>query len=123
MDIKAVVFSALAITLSGGLLWAGFTGADNRSRQEGEREYEEHTYGSSEHEAVRSLKQQGDILSLEEILGHARQHHEGRVLETELERKRGIYIYEVELVDAEGQVWEMKLDAQTGELLKEERER
>jgi len=44
------------------------------------------------------------------------------VLETELEHKKGMYIYEVELLDAHSQVWEIKLDAKTGKLIKMELE-
>ena len=44
------------------------------------------------------------------------------MLETELERKGERYIYEIELVDDQGQVWELKFDAASGELLKEKQE-
>ena len=47
---------------------------------------------------------------------------EGGVLETELERVSDGYIYEIELVDDSGQVWELKLDASSGELLQSELE-
>lgn len=115
MDIKVVVFSVLALAGTTGLLWAGFTAADN---ERGTRpdEYE------SEHEAVRELMRQGDILPLEQILEQARRQHPGRVLETELERERGGYIYEVEMLDDSGEVWELEFDAATGELLKQEQE-
>jgi uncharacterized membrane protein YkoI len=44
------------------------------------------------------------------------------VLETELEQKKGIHIYEIEILDAQSQVWEIKLDAKTGKLIKLELE-
>ena len=69
-----------------------------------------------------SLAQQGDILPLEQILQTAREHHTGRVLETELEREGDRYVYEIELLDESGQVWELEFDAATGELLKREQE-
>ena len=72
-----------------------------------------------EHDAVRAIKQRGDILSLDQILRDARAQHAGRVLESELEQKDGRYVYEVELVDDQGRVWEMKFDAGTGEVLRE----
>ena len=59
---------------------------------------------------------------MQQILERARRHHDGKVLETELEQDRGRYIYEIELVDRQGQVWEMKFDAGSGELLKENQE-
>ena len=36
----------------------------------------------------------------------------------ELEKKGGRYIYEVELLNNNDEVWEVKLDAKTGELIK-----
>ena len=44
------------------------------------------------------------------------------MLETELEQKRGGYIYEVEMLDDNGEVWELKFDAASGELLEQELE-
>ena len=95
----------------------------------GEREREAHelserggAYSSGEHDEVRSLQQRGAILPLQQILERARRYHEGRVLETELEQKGERYIYEIELVDDQGQVWELKFDAASGELLKEKQE-
>ena len=109
MDIKTLIFSAIALAGTAGLLWTGLTTADA----------ERHGH---EQEAVRSLTQQGDILPLEQILEAARQHHAGKVLETELEREDDRYIYEIELLDEGGTVWEMEFDATTGELLKQEQE-
>ena len=74
------------------------------------------------HDHAKALQEQGDILPLEQILEQARQSHPGRVLETELERKRGSYVYEVEILDDSGEVWEMEFDAASGELLKQEQE-
>lgn len=75
-----------------------------------------------DHDHAKRLVETGDILPLEPLIEQARQLHPGRILEVELENKRGRRIYEIELVDSEGIVWEMKFDAQTGELLKTERE-
>jgi uncharacterized membrane protein YkoI len=47
----------------------------------------------------------------------ARAAKPGEIIETELEREQGRYVYEVEILDSAGQVWEVKLDARTGELL------
>lgn len=113
MDIKAIIFSAIALAGTTGLLWTGLTTAD-AGRQGHDSDHEQ--------EEVRSLTQQGDILPLEQVLQAARQQHAGRILETELERDDGRYIYEVELLDDSGEVWEMEFDAATGELLKKERE-
>jgi len=73
-------------------------------------------------QTARQLLSAGKILPLEKITKLAKEIKPGEVLETELERKKGIYIYEVELLDANSQVWELKLDAKTGKLIKMELE-
>jgi len=72
--------------------------------------------------AARKLSDAGIILPLEKIVAAARAVKPGEILETELERKHGRYVYEVEILDARGQVWEVKLDAKTGKLIAVESE-
>lgn len=72
--------------------------------------------------AARRLNASGTILSLEKITESAKKVKPGHILETELERKEGGYIYEIEILDAHGQVWEVKLDAKTGKLIQLESE-
>ncbi len=76
----------------------------------------------SDHLIARKLRESGEILPLEKILERARAAKPGQIIETELERKKGRYVYEVEILDPAGQVWEVKLDAKTGELIKIERD-
>jgi uncharacterized membrane protein YkoI len=73
-----------------------------------------------DHVAARKLQESGEILPLEKITERARAEKPGRVLEAELEYKKGRYVYEVEILDERGQVWELKLDARTGNLIKVE---
>ena len=123
MNIKAAIFSAIAVLGTVALLWVGYQGMDSRQQENEEDDETEHVGERPEmheHDAVRAIKQRGDILSLDRILQEARGPHGGRVLESELEEKDGRYVYEVELVDDQGRVREMKFDAGTGELLKEE---
>jgi uncharacterized membrane protein YkoI len=77
---------------------------------------------SDDHETARRLSEAGKILPLETILEHAQQHQPGRVLEVEFENIRGQYIYEIEILNAKGIVWELELDAQTGQLLERKQE-
>jgi len=76
-----------------------------------------------DHDDARALREQGAIVPLEEVLRAATAQHPGRVVEVELERKGEAYVYEIELLDAAGEVWELKYDARTGVLLGEESER
>ncbi|MCW9022120.1 MAG: PepSY domain-containing protein, partial [Sedimenticola sp.] len=67
---------------------------------------------------ARELLEAGKIMALEQILENIRDEYPGRLLEVKLEQEGDSVIYEVELLDSEGKVWELKLDAATGELLK-----
>lgn len=75
-----------------------------------------------DHVTARKLRDSGQILPLEQIIERARARQPGEILETELERKRGGYVYEIEILGSDGWVWEMKFDARTGELIELERD-
>lgn len=77
---------------------------------------------SSDQTRALELSQSGEILSLEQILENSRQHIQGRVLEVELEQENNSIVYELEILDEYGQVWELKIDARTGNLIKQEQE-
>ncbi|WP_455222588.1 PepSY domain-containing protein [Kaarinaea lacus] len=71
---------------------------------------------------AKALRQQGKILPLEQILQAAQRQHSGRVIQVELEKQRGRYVYEVEIADSNGHVWEIKIDASDASLLSQELE-
>jgi uncharacterized membrane protein YkoI len=71
---------------------------------------------------ARMLKQRGDILPLEQVIESAMAVKSGQILETELDEEDGRYIYELEILDDRGQVWELELDASTAELIELESE-
>jgi uncharacterized membrane protein YkoI len=73
-------------------------------------------------EQARMLKKQGDILSLESIIDAALTIKPGQILETELDADDGRYIYELEILDDRGRVWELEFDAANGELIELENE-
>lgn len=64
------------------------------------------------------LRQQGVILSLEQLLQQAMARYPGaRLLEAELEQHDRRYVYEVELLTPASVVREIRIDASTGELI------
>jgi len=70
---------------------------------------------------ARALREQGHILPLEQILTSLYQRYPGAsLLEVDLEREDGIYVYEVELLTREGRVRELELDASSGQILSDE---
>lgn len=71
----------------------------------------------SDHYEARRLMQSGTILPLEAVMESVLQQRSGRILEVELDERDGDYIYEIELLDQAGKVWQMKIDAVTGNLL------
>ena len=71
-----------------------------------------------DHDRARRLRDAGDILPLEALIERARAERPGRILELKLKEKKGRVLYEVELIDERGIVWELYFDARSGELLK-----
>ena len=95
------IFSAIGLFVASSfLLFGGISYADS--------------IGYSE---ARALREEGKILPLEVIIDKAKRFKPGKVIETELEKDDGIYVYEIEILDDRGWVWEMEFDASTGELL------
>ena len=74
-----------------------------------------------DHHAARRLVKRGEILPMGKVLKQALRHQPGRLLEAEFETEDGRHLYEFEILDAEGQVWELEMDAADGRLLKKER--
>lgn len=75
-----------------------------------------------DHHHAHEMRASGEIVSLESVLETLKGIRQGKVIETELEEKHGQVVYELELVDADGLVWEYYFDARTGKLLKSEQE-
>jgi len=73
-----------------------------------------------DHERIYKMRQSGEILSLEEILKISRQKVSGQVIEVELEQEKGALIYELEILDKHSKVWEVEIDAVSGQVLKVE---
>ncbi len=71
---------------------------------------------------ARRLVREGKILPLEQILDKLSQFKSGQILEVEFDQGRRGMLYEIELLDGQGTVWELKVDAVTGEILEQELE-
>lgn len=73
-------------------------------------------------EAIK-LRDAGSIQAFEKLNELAIAQHPGSVVhDTELENHMGRYVYQVELKDAQGLEWDVDLDANTGEVLKNQRD-
>jgi len=73
-------------------------------------------------EQARRLVETGDILPLEVILEKHRATAPGDILEIELEAEHGVLVYEIEWLDADGQVWKWQIDARSGERIGQEKD-
>lgn len=71
-----------------------------------------------DHEQARAALATGQIRPLSELLAEVERRYLGRVVETELEREDGRWIYELTLLPPSGRVFELRLDAASGELLR-----
>lgn len=70
---------------------------------------------------ARQLRESQDILPLERILEQAKAQHPGRIIEAELDQEENRWVYEIEILDENGVVWDINYDATTGKLLKTDR--
>ena len=79
-------------------------------------------HAGEDQELARKLRAEGRILSLEQILEKAKAQLAGTVIEAELEVDDSRFVYELEILDKNGIVWELEFDAASGELLKLKRD-
>ena len=73
-------------------------------------------------EQVLQLVKEGKVLPLETLMEKYKNRLQGRLLDVEVEQKKGRIIYELEIMRDDSIVYEIKIDAQTGEWLEEEAE-
>jgi uncharacterized membrane protein YkoI len=71
-------------------------------------------------ERVRELVQRGEILPLEQILKRNEAIIVGRIIEIEIEQKRGTYVYEIKVLRPDGRTREIKIDARTGVIVQDD---
>ncbi len=64
-----------------------------------------------------SLIEQGTIKQFEELNQKALSVQPGTITDTDLDKHYGRYVYQVEIKDAQGQEWDVDLDASNGEVL------
>lgn len=72
--------------------------------------------------AAKEMLARGEILPLKTIVEKAEKLKSGKLLEANLRKKKGVLIYKLEIVGADGVVWELKFDAKTGALIQVEEE-
>lgn len=68
-------------------------------------------------ETARKALENKEILPLGEVLARIQAAYTGDVVEIELERKKGKWVYEIEIIDTDGHVREIDVDGKTAEVL------
>lgn len=101
---KNKILAALAALLSSLLFAAVPASADSHSGRD--------------HELARQALEQGRVLSLREVLGRVEQQYGGQVLKIEFEDDDGRFIYEIRLLQDDGRMAKLKVDATDGRVLK-----
>ncbi len=98
-----IASTAAAAAMAAIMLFStGVANADSRLRQN----------------EVRQLRESGKILPMEEILTRVRSIQPGQVVEIELDREKGAYVYEVKVIDDKDTIHKLELDAGNGEVLR-----
>jgi len=72
---------------------------------------------ADDHDQAFRLREAGEILPLQQILDKLDRNGVQRVLAVELEHEDDRYVYELEVLNDHGEVWEHRYDARSGELL------
>ena len=73
--------------------------------------------GDSDHELARQALQQGQVLPLRTVIDRVEQQYRGQVIKVEFEREDGRFIYEIRLLQNDGRMAKLKVDAVDGRVL------
>lgn len=101
---SAIALGVVALLIA---LLAALTPADARAGRK-----------DDDHDRARAAVQAGEAMPLSTLLQRLQRTHPGRVLELELEREDGRWIYEVKLLQPDGRLLKLEVDAATAQVLK-----
>ncbi|AYH42963.1 PepSY domain-containing protein [Azoarcus sp. DN11] len=73
--------------------------------------------GDDDHDRARAALERGEVLPLRTILDKVGRDYPGKVVEVELERERGRWIYEIRLLRGGGALVRLDVDARDGTVI------
>lgn len=76
-----------------------------------------------DHERAREAVARGEVLPLGTVLQRLENSHPGQVLEVDLEREDGRWIYEIRLLQPGGRLVKLEVDARSAEVLRQRRKK
>ncbi len=71
----------------------------------------------SDHDRARQALEAGEVLPLRTILERVEREHPGQVMEVELDREKGVWLYEIKILREGGALVKLKINARDGTLL------
>ena len=74
--------------------------------------------GGHDHDRARQALEQGQVLPLRTVLDRIEREYQGQALKVEFERDDGRFIYEIRLLQRDGRLVKLKVDAVDGRVLK-----
>ena len=77
--------------------------------------------GQRDHDRARAALRAGEVLPLAAILERVAKEQPGQVLEVELERDNGMWMYELKLLQSDGLLVKLKVDARDGSVVRQKR--
>ncbi len=73
-------------------------------------------FAGDDHERARRALEAGEVMPLRAVLEQVERDYPGEVVEVELEREDGGWVYEIKLLRKGGDLLELELDARDGSL-------
>lgn len=70
-----------------------------------------------DHERARKAVEAGEVLPLRELLARVEADHPGQIMELELERDDGMWLYEIKILQTGGVLIKLEVDARDGRVL------
>ena len=80
---------------------------------------DDHEHGS--HELARQALEQGKVLPLRTVLEKIERDYEGQALKVEFEQDDGRFLYKIRLLQSDGRMVKLKVDAVDGRVLETKR--
>lgn len=80
-------------------------------------------FASSDHDQARAALVAGEIQPLPRILERVATQHPGDVLEVELDREQGRWIYEFKILQSDGRILKLDVDAKDATVIKQRQDK
>lgn len=77
-----------------------------------------HAQPSLSPEQMREARHKGEIKPLRWVLKQIQSQYPGRILDVELEQKHGLYIYKIKILQHDGHMSKLYVDANSAEILR-----